>query len=315
MSSSKKRISIVTYSAIILTFLLTISFFTVFYIVINSTGKTEMSDLAQNYYHVLIIGKNQNEAFLKKVYEGAKKASFPYRTLVELYVPKSQAEDSSIQELFDYASFVNPDGIIACIDSTEEVVGNLLNFKDSQIPVVTTGQFAPNVNQICFIGNNYWKFGITIADETAALINSAGTAYIINTEYNKNINYSNIINSFQQTLTQYKDIDIKIINQLSSIQNITPDKNSVFVCFTEEDTINTAQMVSDFFNDSESKIIGYGSNEACQLFYDKGIINELLYIDPEQIGETAINELFEFKHKGYANSYISVDIIIQKEGE
>ena len=36
------------------------------------------------------------------------------------------------------------------------------------------------------------------------------------------------------------------------------------------------------------------------------VISELIYLNPVKIGETALKELFEYRTKGYSNSYVTV---------
>ena len=60
------------------------------------------------------------------------------------------------------------------------------------------------------------------------------------------------------------------------------------------------------------KLIGIGGNEVCQLYLQKDWIGELVSLDPEKIGETAIRELFEYRSKGYANSYVTADVKITR---
>ena len=88
--------------------------------------------------------------------------------------------------------------------------------------------------------------------------------------------------------------------------------NNIFLSLTEDDTILAAQTLSEGFDDFRYKLIGIGGNEVCQLYLQKGWIAELVSLDPEQMGERAIKELFEYRTKGYANSYITADVKITK---
>ena len=90
------------------------------------------------------------------MYKGANSLSDKYNAIVEFIVPESEAENILIQDLFDYATFVNSDGIIAYINNPEQQIEQPYRIDGSIIPVVTTGQFAPGVNQTSFIGNSSW---------------------------------------------------------------------------------------------------------------------------------------------------------------
>ena len=86
--------------------------------------------------------------------------------------------------------------------------------------------------------------------------------------------------------------------------------SNIFISLTEDDTIRSAQLLSEQFDMDRYKLIGFDGNEVCQLYLQKGWIKELVSLDPEKIGETAIRELFEYRTKGYANSYITADVKI-----
>ena len=101
------------------------------------------------------------------------------------------------------------------------------------------------------------------------------------------------------------------------IDKVSPDlqingKDNIFISLTEDDTILSAQLLSAQFDDFRYKLIGIGGNEVCQLYLQKEWIVELVSLDPEKMGETAIRELFEYRTKGYANSYITADVKITK---
>ena len=93
-------------------------------------------------YHIIVTGTYENQLFMQQVYEGASKYADYNCAVVELYVPQSQADDSSLQDLLDYCSYVNADGIIAYIDSPDENLSVLQRSEEVEIPLVTTGQFA-----------------------------------------------------------------------------------------------------------------------------------------------------------------------------
>ena len=100
-------------------------------------------------------------------------------------------------------------------------------------------------------------------------------------------------------------------NILSKELSVLP-KKPLLICLSAEDTIRAAQTVTELNKSSQIGIIGFGDNETIQLYFEKGVISELFSVNPEKIGETAIRELFEYRNKGYANSYITADVQIRK---
>ena len=259
-------------------------------------------------YHIVVTGTYENQSFLTDVYKGAAKYAPLYNSVVDLHVPQSQADTTSLQELLNYCTFLNADGIIAYIDSTENTPVLLTRKDEPRIPLITIGQFTANTPQISYIGTNSWELGKKIADETLRLSQTA-EVYIINDSIS--INSSNLINSLQIALQENSDIQPMVIEKLTPDFSFT-NPDTIFICLTEEDTIRSAQFLSEQFSEIPYRLIGFGGNEVCQLYLQKGYITELFSLDPEKIGEAAIRELFEYRHKGYANSYVTAEVKIQR---
>lgn len=278
---------------------------------VDSSNKRNDEDFYT--YHIVVTGTYENQHFMQQVYEGALKQADFHSAVVELYVPQSQASNLSLQDLLNYCVYVNADGVIAFIDSPEEQIQPLQRTEGNEIPLITTGQFSTGIHQVSFIGSGYWELGKKVADETLSYLNDSGKVYIINDNdfLSTNSNYNNLITSMQTSLLAYPDIEIQLLSNLEHIPDVSTEKK-LFVCLTEDSTIQTVQMLRESFPDIKYNLIGFGSNEACQIYLQKGYISELISLDPEKIGEQAITELFEYRNKGYANSYISADVKISK---
>ena len=256
-------------------------------------------------YHVIITGTYENLSFLSEVYKGASKLAGAYKTVVDLHVPNSQADTESLQSLLDYCSFLNADGIIIYLDSSEDTPVLLRRQDAPAIPLITTGQFSPNMQQISYIGTNNWELGKKIADEAQYFLPVGGSVYIIS--QSDDTNSYTLISSIQSALGDNQTITTKVIDKVTPELTIE-GKDNIFITLTEDDTILSAQLLSEQFDSFRYKLIGIGGNEVCQLYLQKGWIGELVSLDPEKIGETALRELFEYRSKGYANSYITADV-------
>lgn len=256
-------------------------------------------------YHVIITGTYENLSFLSEVYKGASKLASAYKTVVDLHVPTSQADTESLQSLLDYCSFLNADGIIFYLDSADETPVLLRRQDAPAIPIITTGQFSPNIQQISYIGTNNWELGKKIADESSYFLPVGGNVYIISES--NDINSNTLISSIQSALGDNQTITTSVIDKVSPDLTIE-GKDNIFISLTEDDTILSAQLLSEMFDSFRYKLIGIGGNEVCQLYLQKGWIGELVSLDPEKIGENAIRELFEYRSKGYANSYVTADV-------
>ena len=308
----KKTARLVKWVLLIVSFTALLIFSIVFYAVfltsrarIQNQNEYNISDNC--LYHVIITGTYENQSFLSEVYKGASKIAPSYKTIVDLHVPKSQADTESLQSLLDYCSFINADGIIVFIDSPEENPQVLKRTNSTAIPLVTTGQFSPNLQQISYIGINNWQLGKKIADEAQSLLPSGGNIFILNNPDSKNS--SNLITSIQAALQDNQTVSTYVIEKIDRSFRIS-GQNNIFISLTEDETISSAQSLSEGYDMNSYKLIGFGGNEVCQLYLQKGWIKKLVSLDTEKIGETAIRELFEYRSKGYANSYITADVII-----
>ena len=306
----KKTARQLKYVLLIVSFTALLVFSIVFFVAFLSPhtrpqNQNEYNPSDNCLYHVIITGTYENQSFLSEVYKGASKLVGAYKTVVDLHVPKSQADTESLQSLLDYCSFLNADGIIFYLDSSDAPPVLLRRQDAPAIPIITTGQFSPNLQQISYIGTNNWELGKKIADETSYFLPVGGNVYIISES--NDINSNTLISSIQSALGDNQTIITKVIDK------VTPDltiegRDNIFISLTEDDTIVLAQLLSEMFDSFRYKLIGIGGNEVCQLYLQKGWIGELVSLDPEKIGETAIRELFEYRSKGYANSYVTADV-------
>ena len=90
------------------------------------------------------------------------------------------------------------------------------------------------------------------------------------------------------------------------------DERNIFICLTEDETIMTAQQLAELYPPDNYILLGFGGNEVCQLYLQKGFITELFSLNPQRIGEAAVRELFEYRNKGYANSYVTAEVKVTK---
>ena len=308
----KKTARLVKWVLSIFSFTALLIFSIIFYAVFLSSRARIQNQNQYNasdnlLYHVIITGSYENQSFLSEVYKGASKLAPAYKTTVDLHVPKSQADTESLQELLNYCSFLNADGIILYLDSSEDTPLLLERSDYPKIPIITTGQFSPNMQQISFIGTNNWELGKKIADETQSFLPEGGDVYIISDS--NDLNSNTLISSIQSALGDNQTINTRVIENIIQAPDIG-QRNNIFITLTEDDTIANAQILAENFNLDSYKLIGFGGNEVCQLYLQKGWIAELVSLDPEKIGETAIMELFEYRRKGYANSYVTADVKI-----
>lgn len=271
-------------------------------------------------YHILVVGQADSYLFLNQVFEGAKSLSEEYNAVVELKVPNSLAENISLQSLIDYGSFANADGIIAFINSRSDPFHAARRSDGTDIPVISIGSYFPENPQVSFIGNNYSTLGRRIGIESEPLFNSRGKAYVIISGISSSPNHSNLLNSLLdyyriKSISNFEVFDKSLKENEKSVLEILSNgnlENSAFVCLTERDSMTVLHLVTAKNAGGKIKVLGLGENEATRMYLKKGALTKLISFDLKKIGRTAMTELFEYRNKGYANSYITAELQVRK---
>jgi len=266
-------------------------------------------EIPHRRHHIIVTGKTSSNNFLNNVYKGAERVSERYNAVVELYVPSSKAEDTSLQSLFDYATFINADGIIAYIDDENDIVETPVGSARTEIPVVTIGKYNQNIPQISFIGNNFSESGRVLARTAFEYSTNESFLYVLNSN-ERNYGYSNLVNSLSVCLKGYQ-MNPVFIEGNSAINEdflmpilFNKQNHNILICLSEEDTIRISQLSSDPLYNENNTIISFGDNETISAYLEKGIVNAILSVDQEKTGTLAMKELFDYKSKNFANNYV-----------
>ena len=113
----KKKQRLIKWVLLILTLIALLFFMILFYTTFRQSRtviktKNEYNPADTCLYHIIITGTYENQSFLTELYKGAASLEESYNAIVDLHVPDSQADTTSLQNLIDYCSFLNADGII-----------------------------------------------------------------------------------------------------------------------------------------------------------------------------------------------------------
>ena len=274
--------------------------------------------------NILIVGKKSRQSYLEQIYFGAQGVAQDNMAAVSLYSGKPNDQDFSMQELFNYASYLNADGVIALIDSGAESLKVPQKIDGQKIPLVTVGTYMPNLEQLSFIGSNYSELGKTTAREIVSLIGPGNKAILLDSNEGDDANHSNLMAGLLTALSSHPEISIKTLQfeksssfsredslrqQLASQEGL-----ELIVSLAEQNTILAAQSVRDLNLSGRVKIIGFGDSADSREYFDKGIVTELICVKTQDIGKKAIQELFEYLQNGYANSFVSAEVEVLRGG-
>lgn len=286
---------------------------------LNSQGGFFDTTGNERKHHILVVGQADNSAFLNQVFEGASSLSEQFNSVVEFRAPNLQAENTSLQSLIDYAACVNCDGIIAYVNSQVTTLKKPVKADGTEIPLITIGHYVAEIPQISFIGNNYSNLGRQLAIESEEMAKRSDRTIVVVSGNSSIPNYGNMVNNFvtyyrTAGIKDYEILDKSEKENIERIKEVLRDpevKKPSIVCLTEEDTINVVYVLTSSSFAHKTEVLGFGENETLEIYLKKGILSKLVSLDPGKMGRTAMMELFEYRTKGYANSYISADIRVR----
>ena len=300
-------------------------FITIFGISIASYLKNRALEfenvLEDRNYHIVVTGDYENALFLSQVFEGADSISANYNSIVELYVPQSFAQNESLQHLFDYVSFSNADAVIAFFPQNENLKDLVMPEKnDSQpIPIITIGNYHPQIPQVAFIGINYSEMGKKTAEEAIMLAKPDGKIFLLQGDIGNSSQNSNFMISFYSALAK-ESASTSTLNitetvprefELMEKYNIQAGEKIVFITLNEYAAVQTSQILSAY-NDVHTDIISVGNSEITESLFQRGKITEIIAVDPKRIGQLAISEIFEYFALHNSNNYLNAEIQIRK---
>lgn len=287
----------------------------------QGSGQSEARERSRN---ILVLGKSDRKAYLEQVFLGAQSRSKANDAAVDLYTGTSATQEISTQALLNYASYLQADGIIVYIESSDSKLDIPLNKQGKPIPMVTIGAYRPDLPQLSYIGANYSELGKITGREIIGQIGQSGKAILLESSGQNDANHSNLMAGLLGTLAPHPEISIKTLqfekeSSFSKEDNLRQQLASeegleLIVSLTEENTILAAQSVRDLNLSGKVKIIGFGDSDDCRSDFEKKIVTELISVKIQDIGRRAMTEIFEYLENGYANSFVSAEVEILKGG-
>lgn len=285
---------------------------------ISDLGITEISDYQEYKYHYVIISEEEDAAFWKAIYQGAKQEGEKQNTFVEA-MGKNLSISYSLQDLMKIAIASQVDGIILEPNGEESIV-ELIDAADAAgIPVVTVLKDAPLSKRKSFVGINSYNQGQAYAKQVLEIIGKEKKNITVlmntnSTDTSQTVIYSSILEMMDEGEVKGATVNNQsTFSSAEDIRNIIMDEDNppdVLVCLTAEDTLSAYRAVVDYNKVGQIDIIGYYASDTILQAIDKNIVHSTMTIDADKMGAYCVEALTEYRKTQNVSDYYSVDISV-----
>lgn len=280
----------------------------------------ERSDREVSYdRHYAFITDNPLDPFWSDMYEAAKETGKGRGIYVEM-MGENLTGSYSVSELTEMAIASQVDGII--VNPVDEPSIRLIETAAAKgIDVLTIFNDITNSSRICFVGVGNYKMGQEYGAQIRKLKEIGAQNVLILIDSDDSVNQNLIYSSIRENLSD-TDININPLMFDSSnafgaeeaIRNLVlgSDQNrpDILVCLSAINTECAYQSVVDFNKVGQVHIVGYYGSEIVMDAIKKNIIDSIIKLDAQQMGEKAVEAMAEYQQKGRVNEYIVADTVI-----
>ena len=249
-------------------------------------------------YHVVISIPGEKRHRLTPFYEGVKEKSEKYDSAVDLYIQKTKGDTASFQELVDFASFSNADGLFLWIPQEINSIKPAVNNDGVQIPTITLGNNSPSISKICHMVSDFSGEAKNLSEKIVSSYKDEADIMVLNyfnSEENDFIDFQNeIIRELEEKGFEkaklYSFAPDKAVSAITDWLFEMQEKKiqGAIIALSEADTVNASQAMVSFASEKPAEIFGFGNNDAEVYYLEKGIVKELFAIDYEKIGSIAM---------------------------
>ena len=273
------------------------------------TGLEETKEQSYEAHYAFIVDNPEDE-YWQQVYEAAKEEGKKQNIYVE-QISDNVSQTYETKEYMDIAIAEKVDGIL--LQSSSKSVGTEMDAAmEAGIPVVTMLHDNYSGRRCAFVGVNDSSLGDSYAELIQENISKKKNDVLVLMEKNGDLGESNLV---LQTIRQ-KVRGAKIRVQLLEGEDEFATEKAVRDCILDEKqcpdvlvslslagTAYAYQAVVDYSKVGSVKIIGAYENDEIRRGLEKNVIAASVSIDPEAIGQTAIQTLQEYKKNGIVNEY------------
>lgn len=268
-------------------------------------------------YHYVLLVDDVNDPFWQAVYEGAKEKGRENNIYVEL-IGKDLPEASTVNELMEIAIASKVDGII--VSPVDSRTTQLINqAADQEIDVVTIYNDSIKGKRRSFVGVGSYNLGQEYGKLILKIKNEDTENVTVLVDSNNEISNQNLIcSSIREKLagTNIK-VTAEVIDKNNAfsaeetIRNIMIKKHNkpdILVCLSSVNTQCAYQSVVDYNMVGQVQILGYYESDLLLEAISKNVIQGAITVDATQMGEKAVEVLYEYQKMDRVNEFIPIDI-------
>lgn len=262
-------------------------------------------------YFVVVAGKWADRAIIEQVFQGVQDSADVLNCAVELCAPETAAQDVSVSQLLEYASFACADGVILVNSDEYLELPELTDVHGASIPIITVGQWSASNREVSCISSNYYSMGKEVVRALVEMNVSSLLVFSDLAHAHQGVNSlaSSVQESFN-ALQRPLSIDISIVDTPSAFasddllrKKILETDAEVVLCVTPELTAQAAQTLIDTNRTGDLKLVGLYKTERTLEYMQKGMVTSLITPDIEVMGQYAVEEMVSYLTTGYCNSY------------
>lgn len=290
------------------------------------TGKEEKSPISYEQKFTLIVD-NPDELLWTNAYNEMKKVALKDNVFIEM-VDKGSEQSFKTSDYINMATAANADGIIVQANNSKSVRESINRAKHSSIPVVTVVNDAINSSRVGYMGMNSYQLGKDFGGQIRQVMtekkkNHLNILILVDgtTEHMIQTFSLGVKDLLAERNRQRRDVDISTY-KLSHKSLFSSDEEirevllgsekipDVLIGLNSEDTMSSAQAVTDYNMVGDIAVLGYIGNESIFREINSGVIHSIIDIDATFLGRESYKVLKQFKDAGYTNEYSPLKTVV-----
>lgn len=277
------------------------------------------SEFAAYQRHYVLIADNTDEELWNSIYKSAVKEAQAKDAYVEMLGVNPSSEYSMLDYLtISEASHV--DGILICPDGSKEVSDKITEITAEGIPVVTMMQDVAESGRISYIGINSYEIGLLYESIISQYVadNPPKTVMILQDNQNEKtllteqikaaLNEKLNSNLTIKVTTLQKDNTFEAEEKIRDIFLHPEETPDILICLNGVDSECASQAAVDLNMVGDVVIVGYYTSEEVISSIKKGILTATISLGTNQLGQAAVDALWDYQNTGYTNEYVCIDL-------